>query len=935
MGKAGKRTTATRRVGRTPRRHTTARSRKLTPPPTGPTVVALGASAGGLEAIEQFLQGVPEQSGLAFVVVQHLDPTHPGVLPELLQRRTRMPVVQVKDGTRVAPDHVYVIAPNKDLSILRGVLHLLDPMEARGLRLPIDGFLRALARDQRSSSVAVILSGMGTDGTLGLKAVKESGGLVLVQEPSSAKFDSMPRSAIGTRLVDVVAPAAELAARLVTVLGGVTPGQPPEPEDETGSRTALDKIVLLLRTRLGCDFSQYKKSTVERRIERRMALQQIARPDTYLRYLQANGQEQELLFNELLIGVTSFFRDPPAWDVLQREAIPALLAARPNGGALRAWIPGCSTGEEAYSLAIAFREAVETLQPNASYSLQIFATDLDPHAIDRARRAVYPANIASDVTPARLRRWFVKEEDGYRVNRELRESVVFAQQDVTRDPPFTRMDVVVCRNLLIYLEPALQQRLVALFHYSLQPGGVLFLGTAETLAGLTGLFRPVDAKLRVYRRKEGDAVAEAPGPSLPFQGARAAAAAGLERARPTVSLQAAADELLLRQFGPAAALVTEGGDVLYTNGRTGKYLEPASGKANWNVFVMAREGLRGALVGALQKARRQERAVTVRGIVVGSGRDGEEIDLTVKPLRDPAPLRGALLLVFREAQAPSAAAAGTVRRRKTSGTPSARMRELERELQRLHDQLRDAQDDGQASQEELRSANEELQSANEELQSTNEELTTSREEMQSMNEELQTVNAELQAKVDELTRASSDMRNLLNSTEIATLFLDGSLAIRRYTERATRLLRLIPTDVGRALSDITSDLLFPELGDSVAQVLRSLVPTEREITTNDGRWYRSRILPYRTLDDVIDGVVVTFIDITSAKQLEAELRSSRERFGGLLEGLPEGLAVTDGNGDVLPRARLLETITNARPDDLASWRIVATTGAERVRGALR
>jgi two-component system CheB/CheR fusion protein len=917
------------------RRKRPAASRGVQPRAEGtPIIVAIGASAGGLEAIEQFLGAVPDSSGLAFVVVQHLDPTHQGIMPELLQRGTRMHVEQVKDRTRVEPDHVYVIPPNKDLAILRGVLHLVEPSSPRGLRLPIDFFLRALADDQGGASVAVILSGMGTDGTLGLKAVKERGGVVLVQEPTTAKFDSMPRSAVGTRLADVVAPVQELPARLIALLQRTPRAAPIEPTPEPQAKSALDKIVLLLRSRLAHDFSQYKKSTLERRVARRMALHQITRSEAYVRYLQENPHEQELLSSEFLIGVTSFFRDQAAWDALREEAIPGLLAERPSGGQLRAWVPGCSTGEEAYSLAIVFKEALEKVRPKVSFSLQIFATDLDGHAIEKARQGVYPANISSDVSPSRLRRFFVKERDEtYRVNKELREMVILAQQDVIRDPPFTRMDMVVCRNLLIYLEPELQRRLIPLFHYSLQPGGILFLGTSEAISGLTGLFGSVVPKLRLYRRKESHTRLDSLGVPSFFSPAWTAGAPESGAAKPSVNLQAVADELVLRQFGPAAALVNEKGDILYINGRTGKYLEPAAGKANWNVFAMAREGLRHALARALQKASRRKRAITVRGLAVGTNGGSQGVDLTVKPLQEPDALRGTCLVVFHDVAAAPGAGSGGGRRGRRAPHP-ARLAELEREVKQLHDELRSTREDMQTSQEELRSANEELQSTNEELQSTNEELTTSKEEMQSMNEELQTVNGELQAKLDELSRASNDMKNLLDSTEIATLFLDGSLCIRRYTEQATRFLRLIPTDVGRPITDVTTDLLFPELPDAMAQVLRTLVPVEKEIAATDSRWFRTRVMPYRTLDDVINGVVITFMEITAAKRLEAELRSSRERFGALLENLPDGLAVVDGQGRAVPRTSVLKSIVDARAADLAGWRIVATAGNGPERGAL-
>ena len=887
-------------------------------------VVALGASAGGLEAIEAFLRNVPPASGAAFVVIQHLDPTREGALPALLARTTQMPVLQVENGMQVEADHVYVIPPNKELSLVRGALRVTAPGPPRGLRLPIDVFLRSLADDRGPEGAAVILSGMGTDGTLGLKAVKEAGGLVLVQDPSSAQFDSMPRSAIKTRLVDAVAPPQDLPARLFAALGQPRESVQPDAELVPRHGSTVERILVVLRTRLGRDFSQYKRSTMERRIARRMALQQLSKPEDYLRYLQANSQEQDLLFHELLIGVTSFFRDRPVWDTLRNVAIPGLLAQHPKGGQLRAWIPACSTGEEAYSLAIVFREAVEKLQTRASYSLQIFATDLDPHAIAQARHGVYPANIASDVSAGRLRRFFVREHDGvYRVVKEIRESVVLAQQDVIRDPPFTRMDLVICRNLLIYLEPALQRRLITLFHYSLRPGGILLLGTSETLCGLTGLFTPVDQKLRIYSRKAGAARADTTG--LVPVAAPTEPSGPREPATTRPSLQAAADELVLRQFGPPAVLVSAQGDILYLNGSTGKYLEPAAGKANWNVFAMAREGLRQPLSAALRSALRRGRPTTVRRLTVRT--DGKEqlVEVTVKPLQIPEQLRGTCLIVFRDARG---AARGGSSRKTARG--SSRASELKRDTRRLQEELRNSQEDMQTTQEELRSANEELQSANEELQSTNEELqstneelTTSKEEMQSMNEELQTVNSELQGKVDELSRTGSDMRNLLNSTEIATIFLDSQLCLRRYTEKATRILRLIPTDVGRPVTDVRTDLVFPDLGDVVAQVLRTLVPIQREVATLDGQWFSTRVLPYRTLDDVIDGVVITFMDITPAKQLEDALRQSRERFGALLERLPAGVAVMDSAGRLVPRDQILASLVTAPAEDVVRWRVVA------------
>jgi len=823
-------------------------------------IVGIGASAGGLEALEQFLSHVPAASGMAFIVIQHLDPTRTGVLPELLQRATPMRVVQAGDGIAVKPNCVYVIPPNKDMSILHGRLHLLAPLEARGLRLPIDYFFRALADDRGDRAIGVILSGMGSDGTLGLKAIKEKAGLVLVQDPASAKFDGMPSSAINTGLADIVADAEALPMRLLAAWQHPLP-QPPELEPENASQSALDNVVIQLRARTGHDFSLYKKSTVYRRIERRMGIHQIDRISTYARFLQENPAEVDLLFKELLIGVTNFFRDPAAWAYLQEQALPELLQANPHGRMLRAWVPACSTGEEAYSLAICFREVLEQVSPKSRLTLQVFATDLDEDAIARARQALYPANIAADVTPERLERFFVQEQvGGYRVSKEIREMVIFAPQNVLSDPPFTKLDILTCRNLLIYLGAELQKKLLPLFHYSLKPGGILFLGSAETIGGFTDLFSPLDAKARLYQRiggSPGRAAMEFPTKAFPHL-----PNSQLDEApRALPNLQTLVEQRILQEFAPAAVLVNDQGDIVYISGRTGKYLEPAAGKVNWNIHAMARVGLRHELAIALQKALRQGSTVEVHGLTVGTNGGSQHLDLCVQALAESAELNGMALIVFHDQPTP-AVDKNDAKRAPARG---ARAAELENSLTSAQEEIRTLREEMQSSQEELRSANEELQSTNEELQSTNEEVMTSKEEMQSLNEELQTVNAELQSKVEDLSRTNNDMKNLLNSTDIATVFLDGLMKVRRFTTPTTRLIKLIPGDVGRPLTDIVSDLVYPELQDDSKEVLRTLVFSEKAVTTHDGRWYTVKIMPYRTLDNVIDGVVITFMDITANK----------------------------------------------------------------------
>ena len=832
-------------------------------------IVGIGASAGGLDALEQFMGSVPAGSGMAFVVVQHLDPTRKTLMAELLQRSTRMKVIPVKDRTRVRPDCVYVIPPNKDMSILHGVLHLFEPAASRGLRLPIDFFLRSLAQDQQQQSIGVILSGMGSDGTLGLRDIKEKAGLVLAQDPATAKFDSMPRSVIDAGLADIVARVEELPGRIMNFLSRTPLAAEPEMAVDEKMQSSLEKSLILLRTHTTHDFSFYKRNTLYRRIERRMGIHQIDKIAAYVRYLQENPQELDLLFKELLIGVTSFFRDPHVWQVLREETLPALLAGRP-AGPLRAWVAGCSTGEEAYSLAIAFKEVMEKLKPRKNFKLQIFATDLDRDAIDKARQGVFLENISADVSPEQLRRFFTKEDHGYRVRAEIRETVIFSPHSLIMDPPFTKMDMLSCRNLLIYLTPEMQKKLFPLFHYSLNAGGILLLGSAETVGHFTDLFATVSGKSRIFQRVESAVRPEPIEFPSSFAGPMPAGPGDRPAAKPYLSLQSLAEQLILHRYAPPAVLANEQGNILYISGRTGKYLEPAAGKANWNIFAMARDGLRYELTAGFQKALRQEGPVALHRLRITTNDGAQWVDITIEKLKDTESLRGLVMIVFTDIAAPvETKAPGRIGKTPAS---SQHLTQVQRQLQQALAELQNTREEMQSSQEELRSTNEEMQSTNEEMQSSNEELTTSKEEMQSLNEELQTVNAELQGKVDELSRSNNDMKNLLNSTDIATLFLDNDLKVRRFTTQATKIIKLIPGDIGRPITDLGSDLLYPELTDDAREVLRKLGFSEKPIGTRDGRWFTVRIMPYRTLDDRIDGVVITFSDISVAKTLEGKLQ---------------------------------------------------------------
>ena len=841
-------------------------------------VVGVGASAGGLEALEQFLKNVPERSGMAYVIVQHLDPLHKGTMVEILQRSTAMPVMQVKDRLTVETDHVYVIPPGKDMSLLHGVLHLLPQTSPRGHNLPIDYFFRSLAEDQQHRSIGVVLSGMGSDGTLGLRAIKEKAGAAFVQSLTSAKFDSMPRSAIDAGLADVVAPVEELPEKILSYRRhAVHIARTDEPLEEK-SQSALEKVYILLRSHTGNDFSLYKKSTIHRRIERRMGLHQIDKLQNYVRFLRDHPREVELLFRELLIGVTCFFRDAPAWDYLKNQTLPMLLAARSSGAVMRAWVPGCSTGEEAYSLAIVFKEALESLKATKNITLQVFATDLDKDAIEKARQGIYPANIAADVSPERLRRFFIEEERGYRLGKEIRETVVFAPQNIIMDPPFTKLDILSCRNLLIYLGPELQKKLIPLFHYSLNPNGFSFSAARRPSA------RSRACSMRSTARHvfTGDSIAASeshrwssrPPPKKTASSPESHGESSAPIAWPPANLQVLADHVLVQRFAPAALLTSDKGDILYISGRTGKYLEPAVGKASVNVFAMARDGLRLELSSAFSAALRDDRAVVVHSIQVGTNGGTQTVDLTVQKLSEPKELRGTVMIVLAD-----------VHKVDTSKPSSRRIPalgrslQLERELERAHDEI-------QTTREEMQTSQEELKSTNEELQSTNEELTTSKEEMQSMNEELQTVNHELQCKVDELSRANNDMKNLLNSTDIATLFLDGDLLVRRFTTPTASIIKLIPTDAGRPITDIARDIDYPQLADDARDVLRTLVFKERLVAGTRGRWFTVRIMPYRTLQNVIDGLVITFTDAGATKTMEGRMLQQTSELKQMVESLP-------------------------------------------------
>jgi len=868
-------------------------------------IVGIGASAGGLGAFEAFFSGMPTDTdtGMAFVLVQHLAPDHKSLLTELIQRYTRMKVFEVEHGVTVRPNCAYIIPPDRDMAFLNGTLQLLKPSAPRGQRLPIDFFFRSLAQDQRERAICIVLSGTGSDGTMGVRAVKAEGGMVMAQHPDSAEYDGMPNSAIATGLVDYELIPSEMPAHLMAYCDRAL-GKPPRSTTVLAPKAenALKNVFVMLRAQTGHDFSNYKPSTIHRRIERRMAVQLVETMDGYVQFLQQNPAEVEALFRDLLIGVTSFFRDGEAFQILEDQVIPGIFENKAAGGVIRVWTPGCSTGEEAYSIAILLQERLETLKQN--YTLQVFATDIDRQAIAAARLGIYPASIASDLSPERLARFFKAEPDGsaYRIHKNIRDLLIFSEQDVIKDPPFSKLDLISCRNLLIYMGADLQKKLMPLFHYALNPEGTLFLGTSETVGEFGDLFSGIDRKSKLYRRKDDIQGAQrtAFGRFVPPLAARAEAVprntgkavAGKQ------PLRELTEQALLKQAAMTGALVDGQGDILYLHGRTGMYLEPAAGEAGINnILKMAREGLRRELATALHKAVGTQGPITSPALSVKTNGHFTLVDLTVRPVAvnsSESPESYLYLVILEEAPASLPALvlpAGPL----PGGDPehqgseaSAQIAALTRELQAKDEYLQSANEELETSNEELKSSNEEMQSVNEELQSTNEELETSKEELQSVNEELATVNSELQTKVADLSRANNDMNNLLAGTGIGTVFVDHRLRILRFTPAATRMINLILSDVGRPVSHIVSNLVgYDRLVADTQAVLDTLVPKEVEVRTLEGKWYTLRIQVYRTLENVIEGAVITFVDITEMKRAEHALRESETLFRQLAGTLPQ------------------------------------------------
>ena len=883
-------------------------SKRLTSPETeqGPVVpnrpeersffiVGIGASAGGLEAFTKLLENLPPHTGMAYVLVQHLAPTKDSMLAGLLAKATSMPVEEIQDGMLVEPDRVYVISPNTVLAVFHGKLRVLPRSDPHGQHLPVDSFFRSLAEDQGQNAVGVILSGTGSDGSLGIRDIKAAGGIILAQDDASAKYNGMPRSAVATGAVDFILPPEKIAAELVRIsrhpvmdlFASAKPGPllPARAEE-------LNRIFMRIRTATGVDFTYYKQATILRRIHRRMLLHKIDALEHYVRYLQENPAEVGVLYQDILINVTSFFREPEAFTALKNVVFPRIVENKSFDIPLRVWVPGCSTGEEAYSLAMCFQEFSE--EQNVFHPIQIFASDIDEAAIEKARQGIYPDNIAQDISAERLRRFFVKTEQGYQISKAVRDLCVFARQNLIKDPPFSRMDLISCRNLMIYLGPVLQKKVLPILHYALNPAGYLLLGRSESIGEFVNLFSLVDKNSRIYSKKTSTTKLHFDGERGPVQEKAGEMKKIDERAAGVPDILKEADSIVLSRYSPAGLVINEDMDILQFRGNISPYLKPQPGKASLNLMKMAGDSLAMELRVLIRAARGKDSAVRKEGIKIKHNHSFTDIAIEVTAFKPRDSSERLFLVIFEDnaaqekpdrKKAEKAPAKGKVRSSEGQAAP------LMRELAATQQHLKSIVTEHEASMEELKALNEEVQSSNEELQSINEELETSKEELQSTNEELSTVNDELQNRNQEITQSNDDLVNVLSGVDIPILLIGNKLEIRRFNASAGKALNLIPGDIGRPISDIRPNINVPDLDTLIREVIDTLLIKEQEIQDTQGRWYSMTIRPYKTIDNRIDGALMTLEDINDLKQGMTRIQEAREYAEAIVETVREHLIV--------------------------------------------
>ena len=852
-------------------------------------VVGIGASAGGLEAIEAFFDNMPGGLNLAFVIVQHLSPDYKSLMGELLSKHTTMKIHQAEDGMEIAPGAIYLIPRKKNMTLFSGKLFLTQ--QEQGLNLPIDIFLQSLAEDVGEKSVAVVLSGTGSDGTRGVRAIKEAGGIVMVQDEESAKFDGMPRSAIATGIVDYVLPPHQLAEELQNFVTGNITLKQDNPNRELTASNSLSKIFLLIKRKTGVDLSFYKESTILRRIERRMGINQTDDIRTYVELMERSPGEVQSLFKEILIGVTKFFRDQEAFRILREQVIPAIFANKSQSDPIRIWVAGCSTGEEAYSIAILLAEYVE--EHNLSNDVKIFATDIDKGAIDFASYGIYPESIAADADRDYLQRYFVKKGESYQVIQSIREMVIFAYHNIFKDPPFRRIDLISCRNLLIYLQPILQKRVLSSFHFSLTDGGFLFLGSSETVADFSKYFQSIDVKWKVFQFRGGGAT---PHLDLDLQGPEADWRQRLHETSRRVEITQQQHprfeqvyEELIEAALPPCVIIDDTSEIRHVFGDVSPYLKLPMGRVDLNITRMTRGELSIPLGTAIQSAAKEKVVVVLDDVLIPESDPPKSFTLTIRPIRGSFDTY--FYAITFEATKGGTSSQG-VSRFNLEESVKTRIQDLENELQHSRENL-------QATIEELETSNEELQATNEELLSSNEELQSTNEELQSVNEELITVNSEYQKKIEELSELNDDMTNLLSSSEVGTVFLDTELTIRKYTPPVTRQINLIKSDIGRPFSDLTTNLRYDSLARDIQEVLRSLRPREIEVPSIQDRWFLVKISPYRTEAERIRGVVVTLIDITERRMAEDALSRQHDLLMRILDSNPSAITMADSRGRIV------------------------------------
>ena len=835
-------------------------------------IAAVGASAGGIEAFTELMSNLATDTGMAFVLVQHLDPEHHSMLTELLSKKTAMRVKEVVNGMTVEPNHVYVIPPNATMSISNHTLKLAPRSEGRGLHMSIDHFMRALAEEQGNRAIGVLLSGSGTDGTAGLAEIQAHGGVTFAQDEESAKYDSMPRSAVAAGCVDYVLPPKAIARELARIARHPYLVRDQGPELAPAENTGLDLVFTLLRKSTGVDFTHYRQTTILRRIHRRMVVHKMEKIDEYVKYLQTNPAEIKALYQDVLINVTSFFRNPKMFDALKAQVFPSITKNRTAEGSLRIWTPGCASGEETYSVAVAL---LEYLGDKASQThVQFFGTDISESSISKARSGLYPENIQADVSPERLRRSFTKVEGGYRISKTIRDMCIFAQHNLLNDPPFSQMDVICCRNLLIYLEPVLQNKVIAIFHYAARSGGYLVLGSSEGVGTATNLFSIEDRTHKIFLKKS-TGVRQPVTFSLSTRGDRREYGAfRIPPKQPDTSgnyleAQKEFDRRLLSQYAPATVFINEDLEIIHTRGSVDRYLKLAPGRASLSILKMAREGLLLDLRNALTKAKRDNVTVRKQNIQIknGAADTARLVNFEVVPIRMGNLKELYVMIVFDESLAAQRASATrpSKQARESDSAVSKRIAKLEQELGATKEYLQSVIETQEATNEELQSANEEILSSNEELQSTNEELETAKEELQSANEELSTVNDELRSRNQEVTLINNDLTNLFASIDFAVVIVGSDLSIRRFTPQAQKTLGLIPADVGRPLTNINPPVEIPDLQSLVLQVMSDLRPVDRQVTDREGAGYQLRILPYRTPENKIDGAIITIMAFAPAE----------------------------------------------------------------------